>query len=539
VDVAGIPFTVLQSPADNVAPTVSFTEPKIGARVTTPSIRALGTAFDAIGVARVEIQVGSGPFVKVPMPVGARNWTTTVGLEPGTNWLRVRSIDVAGNMSAIAQRPVFFASPVPLTLTINGSGKVVASPVANLQKLEIGRNYTLIATPNSGNVFSNWIGNGGVVLGTTNKLTFNMQPGTAITANFVPNPFPPVKGIYNGLFYATNDVQHSNAGFFKLTVTPGGTYSVSVRVGGIAYNASGKFDLNGLATNTVVRTNKTTRTGLPPLTILWNLGLNGEDAVNGSVTSAGWSEAAPLHGDRAVFNALTRRAPTTRYTVIIPPDTNLAGSSPQGYGSGTAVLSAGGIMTFAGTLADGTKVSQAVAVANTNAWQTYMWPLYVQLYANRGLLIGWVNTNSDFDDLTGTLRWIRPAATTPKYYTNGFSANVSLNGSVYRPPAAGTRIINLPAPPAANILLWDGELTEPSTNLVHIGLNNVVTNRGPNTLTTKFTTASGLFTGTFKQAGTTRLITFNGAVHQRNTNAAGSFLGTNVTGGVYIEPASP
>lgn len=531
VQVAEQTFTVMQSAADSIPPTVTISGTMPGARVTSPAVVLKGGASDNFGISRIEMSIGSRPFETVSH---SRAWQAGALLDPGTNLIRVRSFDIVGNVSAIKQRSIFFASPTPLNLVINGSGKVAVAPAASGLNLEIGRNYTLTATPNAGNVFSNWTDVGDAVLGASNKLTFNMRTGLVIRANFVPNPFLAAQGMYNGLFYIPTDVQHSNAGYFKLTVTSGGGYSGPVRIGGASYSVSGKFDLNGLATNTVLRTNRTTRTGLPPLTIVWNLGLNGQNAVTGEVNSAGWSAPAPLHGDRAVFNT-TYRAPAGRYTVIIPPDTSLAGSAPQGYGYGTAVLAANGTLTFMGTLADGTKVTQAVPVADTNRWAATMWPLYAQLYANRGLLIGWVNTNSLTNDISGTLRWIRPPATTPKYYTNGFIATVQLDGSIYRPPATGTRILNLTH---ANVSLWDGNLLQPSTNLVALGLNNLVTYSGPNTLTLRFTLASGLFTGTYKQAGTTRTVTFNGAVHRRGDYGAGNFLGTNVTGGVFIEPAS-
>lgn len=527
VQVAEQAFVVMQSPADSTPPTVAIDAPGIGARVTTPSVVVRGKAMDAIGISRVEMQVGSGTFATISH---ARAWQAPALLAPGTNWIRVRSFDVVGNMSAVAQRPVFFSSPTPLSLVTNGSGKVAVAPAATSQGLEIGRNYTLTATPNPNNVFSNWLGNGDVVLGTATKLTFNMQPGTVITASFVPNPFIPANGVYSGLFQTNSNVRHTNAGFFKLTTTAGGTYTASIKVAGKSYTTAGKLDLDGRATNTV------NRLGLAPLTVVWSLGLNGEDAVNGTVNSAGWDEPALLHGDRAVFNARTRPAPARRYTVIIPPDPTTSSPSPQGYGYGTAVLNAGGTMTFVGTLADGTKVSQAVSVARTNDWENSMWPLYVQLYANRGMLIGWVNT-SLLNDLLGTTRWLRPAGPTPKYYTNGFDASVSLIGSIYRPPAAGVRIIDRPA---ATVLLALGNLAQPSANVVNISPNSIVSYAGPNTLTIKFTPASGLFTGTFIEADTTRRITFNGAVNQRYAYAQGFFLGTNETGQVLInDPPSP
>jgi hypothetical protein len=58
-------------------------------------------------------------------------------------------------------------------------------------------------------------------------------------------------------------------------------------------------------------------------------------------------------------------------------------------------------------------------------------------------------------------------------------------------------------------------------------------------LTVAFKPPTGLFTGTFQAAGSSRIVNFKGAVLQNMTNASGYFLGTNQSGRVLIAPPVP
>ena len=76
-----------------------------------------------------------------------------------------------------------------------GNGNV--SPNYSNALLEIGHPYTITAIPSKGFVFSNWVGTvlgNGVFLSNTPRLSFMMQSNLVLQANFVPNPFIPVRG---------------------------------------------------------------------------------------------------------------------------------------------------------------------------------------------------------------------------------------------------------------------------------------------------------------------------------------------------------
>jgi len=74
-----------------------------------------------------------------------------------------------------------------------------------------------------------------------------------------------------------------------------------------------------------------------------------------------------------------------------------------GDGIGTVTLSAGGTVALAGTLADGTVIGQTAPVSR-EGW----WPLYVPLYTGKGMLISWVQFETNGSrSLNGDAVWTR------------------------------------------------------------------------------------------------------------------------------------
>jgi hypothetical protein len=321
-----------------------------------------------------------------------------------------------------------------------------------------------------------------------------------------------------------------------MTVTDKGTYSASISVGGKKYAASGQLDLFGMATNVIKRT------GLAPLTVEWTVSLSAEPSqqfvhglVNGAVSAVDWQAPAALYGSRVWWNAATNPSPYSgKYTLVIEgaQEQDLGFPFPQGDGYGTVTIDAAGNAKYAGVLADGVKVTQSVPITRWGEWYHH-----ASLYGGRGSTLSSVGFVPDeFRDLEGFMAWVRPSGPTPKFYTNGFhNPSVHVLGSKYRAPIGTNRILNLTE---AQIALSGGNLpVSPSINNVVLGLSSKVTNASPNTLTCTFALPTGLFTGSYKEAGTTRTITFRGAVlqHPFLNRASGYFLGTNESGRVSFE----
>ena len=218
-------------PPDLTAPTVVIASPAVNARFTNAAIIITGTASDNIAVARVEVQINSGAFIAA---TGATNWSASVTLAAGTNTVRVKSIDVADNESAVATRSFIYAPVSPLTLTVNGSGSV--SPNLNGQFLEIGGSYSLTATPAAGYSFTGWSGGASSSSATLN---FTMQPGLALQASFADLTAPTV----------AISTPAANAKFTNAAVTMTGTASDSaswLRVE-VQINNGSFFNANGTA----------------------------------------------------------------------------------------------------------------------------------------------------------------------------------------------------------------------------------------------------------------------------------------------------
>lgn len=494
-------------------PTISFTAPAAGARLFAVTNLLTGTASDSVGVAAVEFSLNGSAFASAN---GTNTWNTPLVLPPGTNALRVRAIDAFGNLSLTNARSFFQVVTSVLTLTIQGVGTV--SGAVNGQGLEVARGYRLVATPGTGYSFSNWTGQASGILP---ALDFLMQSNMTVQANFVPNPFLRVGGTYNGLFFETNEVRHESSGDLRLKVSASGRYSASLRLAGQRLSASGQLNLEGKATNVIVRT------GTNSLTVRWAVDLQGLDQVTGTITDGNW--LAELLGDRTLFNATTNPAALAgRYTFALPG--SLATGTPEGAGYGTLKVTTSGSVSGAGSLADKTKFSRKVPLSKNGAW-----PLYAPLYRTKGSLIGWLrfDTNAPLDDLSGLVDWFKLTQPDMVYYPAGFTNQTTLLGSRYVAPSnSTTRVLALTNGAA---ILTGGNLSQAWTNDFILGSNNRVTNTSPNKFSTTLSLGTGLFKGSFLDTNVARTASFSGALLQKSTNGFGYFLGTNQSGRVLIE----
>ena len=125
-------------------------------------------------------------------------------------------------------------------------------------------------------------------------------------------------------------------------------------------------------------------------------------------------------------------------------------------------VSAGGVVKWSGTLADGTKVSQTSAVSKDG-----LWPLYRSIYGGGGAVISWMqfNTNLPASDLSGQFIWIKPAGLSTKSFPAGFTNSVEAVGSAFTPATAGP-ILNLPN---LDLVFSGGGLQVPFTNSFSAG----------------------------------------------------------------------
>lgn len=167
------------------APAITITSPGAGASVTNSSIFIQGTGRDSVEVSRVEYRLENASGIsEYHAAIGTTIWSGVVSnLAPGTNTVRARSRDAAGNVSAEITSSFVFVVMSPLTIVLRGHGTLAPNYADTL--LQIGKVYRVTATPAAGFAFSNWTDGLGNVLTNKPALTFHMQSNLAFYVNFM------------------------------------------------------------------------------------------------------------------------------------------------------------------------------------------------------------------------------------------------------------------------------------------------------------------------------------------------------------------
>ena len=524
--VAGKAFTITQlgaPPQDFTPPTVTFSTPAAYARLTNMSEavvrgRAIDTGTGVVDLVEFRLENASGTN-DYRDATDTTNWSANVtGLILGTNTVRVRAKDNAENFSTGVVRSFVVVSTSPLTVRTNGAGKII--PVLNGHKLEVGRTYTLTATTPARNFFTGW--SGGISTNVA-KLVFQMKTNLVLQANFVTNPFVATKGAYNGLFLFSDPdaIRHDKSGFFTAAVLESGAFSARATRAGKSIPFSGKFGLDGKFTNSFPQP------GTNPITLRLSLDIGGDSAqLTGDLADG--NLLSNLTTDRAKTSGATDFNGT--YTMVIP-GTNNPAYGPGGHSPGTLTVKAGAI-SFIGSLADGTPVTQKVPLSQDGSW-----PFFQTLYAKGGSMLGWIDFTSRMeDDLHGDLSWIKPGFTKSPLYTNGFAYRATASGSRYRPSTG-------PLDPVldftnATLGFTGGNLIEAFTNQVVLINATKLLNLSSNKLTFTLTKANGSFSGTVTDPNalnSRKTSPYKGVVHQKGSYGAGFSPGINETSAVRLE----
>jgi hypothetical protein len=205
--------------------------------------------------------------------------------------------------------------------------------------------------------------------------------------------------------------------------------------------------------------------------------------------------------------------------------------SPEGDSVGTLKVDSNGVATFAGTLADGTKVTQRSTLSRRGEW-----PLYLSLYTGKGSLLSWLAvTNRAPDevreDISGLVSWIKITQPTSKVYPGGFTNETVALGSRYTAPTPGQRVLDLAE---GNLLFSKGNLDWDFVNRVALGMDNRFTNLSTNKLLLTLTSSSGLMAGTVTDPTSGKSLKFNGVVLTKQSTALGFLIGTNRSSQVVL-----
>jgi hypothetical protein len=393
-----------------------------------------------------------------------------------------------------------------VTITRNGEGAI--SPALQKSQVAMGQNYSLTATPSNGWMFDGWTtaGLSGGVNTQSPLLKFTLLTNTVITANFIPNPFTALKGVYNGLFFQTNGIDPGSSGAFTVTLAQSGSFSGRLLMGPGAYAFNSQFSVGGAA-------QVQAKDGPKSLTLNLQLDMSGQSGrIYGDVNGGAWDAA--LSGD--IAPAWTAKVPSplaARYTMALPWETGTLGTS-GGDSYGVVTVNNTGVLTVGGALADGVAFSGSAPVSKYGVW-----PFYTYAAAGKDTVLGWVSVGSN--GLAGTnVCWSK---------ASGFTNVLQLVGSVWQAPGAKSPALSLTNPVVA---LKGGDLPKALTNAVEISqyLSYAATN-----VTLTINSSAGSFSGSFVSPGTGRRVTMSGVVLQNQDNARGFYVGTNQSGAVLLQ----
>ena len=140
---------------DNSKPTLTITNLASGQRLSNAVFTVKGTASDNWQVAGVQYQLNNTGWSNANSGNVWTNWAATnLTLIPGTNVVQAFAMDTTGNLSTT--NSVSFQYVVTNQLGVRALGLGTLNPNYSNAWLEIGRNYSMTATPGSGFMFTNW-----------------------------------------------------------------------------------------------------------------------------------------------------------------------------------------------------------------------------------------------------------------------------------------------------------------------------------------------------------------------------------------------
>ena len=419
----------------------------------------------------------------------------------------------------------FIPTPSVLNLAVDPGNTVMG--VTHRQVLVAGRRYTATAKPGPTNLFSYWSSSAS---GPSSNavLNFPASPDLTLDAHFIPNPWLPNKGTYNGLFLPDADVATTNAGFLTMQLTDKGKVTGKVTQGAQTRSFMGQLDLNGNALIQIPTA--------PALALQLAFDLaNGSGLVEGSVSNAAWPSPSPLHAELQVPAV----ALVGKHTFAIPGARAVESTNrPAGDGAGVITVNANGSITLAGNLGEGTPLTAGSGLSKSGRL-----PVHAVQFAGRGFFIGWLSVSTSSLPLTVTgpsLTWFKPPGLARQMtYLGGFNEqNKSLQGARYTPPLRGSNVLNWPV---GIVMLDGGRLTNTISNVLTVAGPTLAAPGNTNKILLTLTASSGKLSGSFLHPVSSKSTPLNGYVLQMPGGDVGKgwFVRSNESGYLDLHKAAP
>ncbi|MGZ4987126.1 MAG: Ig-like domain-containing protein [Limisphaerales bacterium] len=508
-------ITVADAPPESTPPRVAVQGPPNGSRLLTNNPVLRGVASDNIAVAQVLVAVNSDTYQQAD---GTTSWQMQLNLNDGPNTIKVKSVDTSGNQSAVVTWTLTYIQSSQISVGISGNGSV--SPNLDGRFIQIGQRCIMTALPAAGYVFNGWSGD---ISSGTQTISFAMQQDLSLQANFVPNPFIPVMGLYNGLV-TTDQTDIDHEGCFRATVGSSGAFSAMLYLGRQVFSFAGKFTGDGDYSTTIVRD------GTSYQIILQLHVADDSDQLTGTIDDG--SVTAAISSDRWTWNARTNPAPAGRYTVLIPggdsPD------QPQGAGYATVNVTTSGTISYFGRLSDGMAVSRSTYLAKDGTWPFFNWGSGFDIVLGQ-ITIEDIPGTSDMD---GEVTWARRQSSSP-IYPNGFVIQSSLVGSLFTPASPGNNVLNLDVIPDNVSVAIGGADTAGEVDFTGTldRFNRFISDDTGASIRFRMSMSngSGVMNGGFMDPATSRTVSFQGVVFQKQNIAAGFWLGSLLSGYTVIQ----
>ncbi|GEP41036.1 hypothetical protein BGE01nite_03270 [Brevifollis gellanilyticus] len=411
--------TILEE--DTNAPTVSLTTPSEAARIVLANVLLKGTARDDKGLGKVQVALNNGSFTDVVTTLDAKGTSGTFTAEvpalAGNNTVRIRAVDARGLISNEVISQFTFVPLRPLTVNIlpAGSGDVSITPGGKLSQLEVGKSYTLTAKPKTSFLFDHW--SGPSINTPSQSLTFTMSEGLVISANFAGSAVGTANaGAYQGLVVSDAGVPRlqESHGIISLNLTPAALLSGSLQLGEVKYPFAGELHPDGSARFGKERSISLIIPRVGRASLVLSLQINlAMHTLTGHVGEQTRTGVAPL----CAFNGARKRALLAsnspllgnggKYQVTLTQVNPVAGT--LGYPGNAAsmlkgTLAKSGVLTLAGILTDGSKVTATCDLLESNQM-----PFYELLDGKAGSLatvLNWSEATPGFT-VTGGL-WFKP-----------------------------------------------------------------------------------------------------------------------------------
>jgi hypothetical protein len=371
----------------------------------------------------------------------------------------------------------------------------------------------------------------------------NAKGSTNATSSLKVHALPSsLTGTFNGLAERNTALSGPEVGgklqghggkLSNLVISSTGSFTGTLQLEEQSYSMPGgsRLDsmLNANASATVRLVRGTASDSIPDLTLQFTInkdtgkltGTLGDGGVGTPLNLQGWRQTASTLGRAGAYTA----ALDIRDQALVDDMTY-----PQGNGYLTLSVSATGVVTWGGRLADGTAITGSSTVAANGDI-----PFHQLLYSassaiTAGSVHGWVKISNDSSTppvnggkalLDGTIDWLKKsqaASSTTRSYKQGFPLHhLDVVGGRYMAPAAGQVLLGFVdggvGTTNATLKFSEGGLTGPppiigSAMAANVGavpvritsINKVVMPTGaanPATVSLTITTSSGLMSGSF------------------------------------------